>query len=499
MNPAINESCERPAAANPSISVASARSAVSNTEDELFLAVERKCKINLTFSQKQLVQTYFMKIFRLGKRIDRAEANAVFKNFRHESKFLEKTAEQVLGAGREEGKYWEAKRAELGIMFWASCAVVVLHHDKLEGRFPVLTSPELLEIFPEFRSVSYDSEEMEHLCKYHQVMAATMQAIDPANKKGVLMKVAGRLESASLYVTGGGASKKTKRRVLIYERLCEEGHAKNPGSVSEDSSVSGRSPYEDSQDMHEMSQEGMGMGMGMGMGEVVDDEEEYHVLGCKRIVEEPKEPMGKKQKGQWVHAAHAAHGSHGSHVASAQASLAALAQAKHESRQAPHYHTEMKRQEQARMMSGMSMAGMAGMPMGMNMPMNGMPMPGMSMPGIMPGMNGIPMAGVSGMPMPGMPGMAGMSMSGIPMSMSGIMPAVPGMPIAGMPGVPMSMPGIEGMDDKEAQLQLLTPSDDAYMSEEAVRARELEQEAAQLHEGSLLLLMLTYRPSAKTS
>ncbi|KAJ1435640.1 hypothetical protein B484DRAFT_445955 [Ochromonadaceae sp. CCMP2298] len=263
---------ERPAAPVPSVLAPSQRP-VPNTEDELFLQVERKCKINLTYSQKQLVQTYFMKIYRLGKRIERAEANAVFKNFRHESKFLEKTAEQVTGAGREEGKYWEAKRAELGIMFWASCAMVVLHHDKDIGKFPLLSALELLEIFPEFRSVSYDADEMEHLCKYHQVMAATMQAIDPANKKGVLMKVAGRLESASLYVTGGGASKKTKRRVLIYERLCEEGHVKNSRSASETSSV--RSTYEEN-----------------------DDEEEYTVLGCKRSSHEDANP--RPPKGQWT-------------------------------------------------------------------------------------------------------------------------------------------------------------------------------------------------------
>jgi hypothetical protein len=201
------------------------------TEDEVlqrqFNSIESNCKISLSKAQRQFFQPFFKKIYNLRDRIDRREALALFTIFKQKLKTLIKT-ERGTGGGPEEGKYWEKRRAECVVMFWACFTSGVLLQDRCECRFPLLSTAELLEIFPEFRSISYDTAEIKLLCKYHQSLAAVMQVIDPVGKKGVSMKVAGRIESGVLYVTGGGASMETKRREVIYDRLCADGHVYTP-------------------------------------------------------------------------------------------------------------------------------------------------------------------------------------------------------------------------------------------------------------------------------
>jgi len=210
-----------------------------NLENPLFSSVGFLVRNKANDLQKALFKSFFHRLYLVGT-LDRSVATAVFKDFKSDCNALRKTEEEkACGGEKEKGAEGEKerKRAEEATVFWAYVAVLVLHKAK-EERFPLLSVSELIELFPEFEDVQSDLEEMGRLSKFHRFMAATMQAIDPAKKKGMLIKVAGRLESVSVYVTGGGASPQTKRRALIYDRLCSLSLVDVASRSSDTSSIS---------------------------------------------------------------------------------------------------------------------------------------------------------------------------------------------------------------------------------------------------------------------
>jgi hypothetical protein len=120
------------------------------------------------------------------------------------------------------GKPLDAKRAEEGVQFYCCVTSIILQRDQQAERplFPLLSALELLQVFPDFHSVQSDELEMGLLCIFYQVLAASKQAL--VGKLGVSMKVAAPMESGRVYVMGGGARPETRRRALMFDRVCAD-------------------------------------------------------------------------------------------------------------------------------------------------------------------------------------------------------------------------------------------------------------------------------------
>jgi hypothetical protein len=85
-------------------------------------------------------------------------------------------------------------------------------------KLPVLLcqkETDLVNIYPEFRGV--DQDELNKLLYFRNIIAVSLHTTVGKNHKGELLEIAGRLCGDSC-VTGGGQTKKTTRRVLLYER-----------------------------------------------------------------------------------------------------------------------------------------------------------------------------------------------------------------------------------------------------------------------------------------
>eukprot|EP01032_Pedospumella_encystans_P032201 gene32201-36350_t len=74
---------------------------------------------------------------------------------------------------------------------------------------------ELLDVYPEFSDA--DEVEKSLLLQFRNYFIVACEIIEPKNHKGELIALVGRMCGA-IYVTGGGQTTATDRRVLLYER-----------------------------------------------------------------------------------------------------------------------------------------------------------------------------------------------------------------------------------------------------------------------------------------
>lgn len=102
-------------------------------------------------------------------------------------------------------------------IFLKACHVLVLALQKNMSEFKLNSVQELLAEYPQFEGL--DAVELSRLLLFRNMMKIALLIIPARGYKQVLLKIAGRLEGSQKdYVTGGGQTKGTCRRVAVYEK-----------------------------------------------------------------------------------------------------------------------------------------------------------------------------------------------------------------------------------------------------------------------------------------
>lgn len=97
-----------------------------------------------------------------------------------------------------------------------ACHVLVLAVQRQMNSFKMTSVQELLDEYPQFNGL--DVVELKRLLIFRNMMKIALLVIPAKGYKQVLLKIAGRLEGSQKdYVTGGGQTKETCRRVAVYE------------------------------------------------------------------------------------------------------------------------------------------------------------------------------------------------------------------------------------------------------------------------------------------
>lgn len=102
-------------------------------------------------------------------------------------------------------------------------SLVKLYSYHPEGKQLFISSfDDLLQSYPEFEAIQYESEEMEKLLNFRNFMKIACCTMQAHNNKGHLLDIVTRLCEGTpeviKYITGSGERPTTRRRVLIYER-----------------------------------------------------------------------------------------------------------------------------------------------------------------------------------------------------------------------------------------------------------------------------------------
>lgn len=116
--------------------------------------------------------------------------------------------------------YMKAIRREIDKDDWPDVkyvfkAIFVLIACEYQPQVLLTEEKDLLVHYPEFEDVS--PVELKLLLQFRNMMMISLLLIDPKNHKGELMTLVGKL-CGTVYVTGGGQTPATDRRVKIYER-----------------------------------------------------------------------------------------------------------------------------------------------------------------------------------------------------------------------------------------------------------------------------------------
>lgn len=102
-------------------------------------------------------------------------------------------------------------------IFLKACHVLVLALQKRMSEYKMNSVQELLLAYPQFED--QDPVELDRLLIFRNMMKIALLIIPAKGYKQVLLKIAGRLEGSQKdYITGGGQTKGTCRRVAVYER-----------------------------------------------------------------------------------------------------------------------------------------------------------------------------------------------------------------------------------------------------------------------------------------
>jgi hypothetical protein len=112
-------------------------------------------------------------------------------------------------------------------------SLIKLYSYHPEGKQLFINShEELLQSYPEFESIQYESDEMEKLLTFRNFMKIACCTMQAHNNKGHLLDIVTRLCEGTpeviKYITGSGERPTTRRRVLIYEREGEVSKISRP-------------------------------------------------------------------------------------------------------------------------------------------------------------------------------------------------------------------------------------------------------------------------------